>query len=89
MFNTFILSRCRLIRNTNEARQPPKVCARDLSKPWIHILRIWLLYRMGLAIENLAPSFIDYIKICNKKNIKKSPKLTSDIKMPLPLRIRR
>jgi hypothetical protein len=33
--------------------------------------------------------FIDYIKICNKKNIKKSPKLMSAIKMPLPLRIRR
>ena len=40
-----------------EARQLPKVCARDLSKPWDHILRIWLLYRMVLAtglIENLA-----------------------------------
>jgi hypothetical protein len=41
-----------------EARHPPKVCAPHLcAKPWIHILHIWFLYRMGLAtglIENLA-----------------------------------
>ena len=49
-----------VIQNTTltlQNRYLLRVCARDLSKPWTHILRIWFLYRMGLdigMIENLA-----------------------------------
>jgi len=35
-----------LIKRANR----PQVCARDLSKPWDHMLRIWFLYAVGLAI---------------------------------------
>ena len=38
------------LSKSNPMKQPLKVCARDLSKPWDHILRIWLLYRISLAM---------------------------------------
>ena len=41
------------MKRANRPRSVRDLCA----KPWDHILRIWLLYRMGLAIgliENLA-----------------------------------
>ena len=30
-------------------------CARDLSKPWNDIIRIWFLYAIGLAISISKP----------------------------------
>ena len=66
VFDRFLLRLFTILSNPNPSTDDKKVLkranrprsVRDLcAKPWIHILRIWFLYRMGLAIgliENLA-----------------------------------